>query len=102
MFSFELYKWRGMIEAIFGAEKRIQRSQPAYKVQEKGEQGKMVGDYSNRLEPEGSEQVEMYKGAGHGGEINHKKLGDNLGLEFKARHVAHALDPIVKRSHVAE
>jgi len=35
-------------------------------------------DHSDRLGPEGSEQAKVYKGAGNGGEIDHKKLGDSL------------------------
>ena len=38
----------------------------------------MGDDHSDRLGPEGSEQAKVYKGAGNGGEIDHKKLGDNL------------------------
>jgi hypothetical protein len=79
-FDFKLYRWRGMIEAIFGAEEsKDQRLHTRFRKDEKTEVG---DDHSYWLGPEGSEQAKVYKGAGNGGEIDHKKLGDNLALLF--------------------
>jgi len=70
-----------MIEAIFGAEEsKDHRLHTRFRKDEKKEVGE---DHSDRLGPEGSEQAKVYKGAGNGGEIDHKKLGDNLLINSK-------------------
>jgi len=77
-FDQSVYRWRGMIEAIFRAEESDEHNLRTRFGRE--DENREVGRHPGHgMEPQGSQQAQRLQGAGNGGDIDHTgELGDNL------------------------
>jgi len=77
-FDQSVYRWRGMIEAIFRAEESDEHNLRTGFGRE--DENREVGRHPGHgMEPQGLEQAQMQEGARDGGDIDHTgELGDNL------------------------